>query len=293
MILSPQLQHGGFSFTRLHSTASRLLLRCCFQVGKVYRIPFGPLKGIRIRYDESIDFHMMLGFWETRNLQLLSEVLKNVLTAVRGPVICDIGGNIGLYSLWFSRRIAPSSRVYAFEPDPLSYHRLCDHIEINHSANVEPLELACTDHVGTADFFLSTYHRNMSSLLPSWASHGEVGSGRIVVGTTSLDEFFFGRVPREGPHLIKMDIEGGGIYALKGASRCGTERRPLIVIESHTPDEDRAISWFVTNLAYDVWRVGERLWVKNLMTTYPDPDGIWGTLFLCPRERRVEFRGLK
>ncbi|MGH9172983.1 MAG: hypothetical protein ACRD1H_01430, partial [Vicinamibacterales bacterium] len=57
-------------------------------------------------------------------------------------------------------------------------------------------------------------------------------------------------------------------------------------IESHTPDEDRAISRLITAHDYCAYRFTNRRIVTHPSETHPDPEGVWGTLLLYPREQR-------
>ena len=38
-----------------------------------------------------------------------------------------------------------------------------------------------------------------------------------------------------------MDIEGAGVFALKGCDQCLRIKRPIFLMESHTPEEDGAV----------------------------------------------------
>src|SRR5262249_7853955 len=88
------------------------------------------------------------------------------------------------------------------------------------------------------------------------------------------------------PELIKMDIEGGGTFALPGAAKCFGEKRPFLLVESHTPEEDAAISRVLTGNDYTAYRFNTRAWVADRGSTHPNPEGVWGTLFACPAEKK-------
>jgi hypothetical protein len=87
-----------------------------------------------------------------------------------------------------------------------------------------------------------------------------------------------------------MDIEGGGTKALPGAWRVLAESRPYLLVESHTPDEDKAISNVLTELDFRAYRLGDRRWVAHLDQTHPDPEGVWGTLLVVPAEKQREIQ---
>jgi len=81
-----------------------------------------------------------------------------------------------------------------------------------------------------------------------------------------------------------MDIEGGGVLALKGCELCCRRARPFFLIASHTPDEDRAIAELLVKHSYHAYRVDTDGWVRFRDRVHPNPDGVWGTMFLCPTE---------
>lgn len=130
-----------------------------------------------------------------------------------GMVVCDIGAHIGYYSLLAAQCIGPGGKVFAFEPDPASFTFLTRNVEANHFASsiVIPIPKAVSDRSGYMPFYLHEDDRTRSSLF--WH---EEGAPHILVECVSLDDFFAdtGRVD-----VIKMDIEGGELQALKGMER--------------------------------------------------------------------------
>ncbi len=248
---------------------ARRVLALLYKEGEAYRIPFGPLKGLRLHYDRAINYHAVLGLWDLEAFDYLKDFVRE------GMVVADVGANIGLFSLWAARR---GTRVYAFEPAPYAVGILRKNLELNHIDSVEIAELACSDRKGEIDFFLG-HHHHASSLLPGWASDGGPPTEKLIVPTETLDGFF---ADRGYPDFIKMDIEGGGVLALEGMEKCLTSKRPLVWIESHTPDEDSAISRLCLRHGYQAYRLQTRSLVENLRATHPDKTGVWGTLLLFP-----------
>ena len=57
------------------------------------------------------------------------------------------------------------------------------------------------------------------------------------------------------PDVIKMDIEGGEVLALKGMKRLLSETHPLILLELHGPEAAR-ISWkILTAAGYQIYHM--------------------------------------
>lgn len=278
-------------YGRFNSQLVRRVLGRLYRAGTVYRIWFGPLRGMRMRYDPSINFHAILGLWDTETFKLLDRVfVKGGLLSKKSTVV-DVGGNIGYYTTWLCAVAAAKGQVYCFEPNPEVVRLLRDNLSLNGVTNCEVNELACGNQVGAVEFFLAKHHHS-SSLHRDWA-RGENGDVRIIrVQMTTLDAFFTSDTKRQPPAFIKIDIEGGATYALPGCWRIIREVRPFILIESHMPDEDRAISNVLCEFNYRGYRLDDKRWVSKRDAIHPDADGVWGTLLLVPAEREARVREL-
>jgi FkbM family methyltransferase len=233
----------------------------------------------------------MLGFWESETFSLLDRVFSNPSLIDQSSVICDIGANIGYYSLWFAKKLSSRAEIFAFEPAANILPMLRKNLALNGGRMIEVVEQACSDASGVVEFFISDHH-HCSSLNQDWARNGGPDEPvQVTVRSTTLDDFFAAR-GRTGPDFIKMDIEGGGVFALRGADTCFSRKRPLALIESHTPAEDAAISAVMLTHEYQAFRLNDRRWVVERGETHPNPVGVWGTLLLCPTETRRQVEAL-
>ncbi|HWE52162.1 MAG TPA: FkbM family methyltransferase [Bryobacteraceae bacterium] len=275
-------------YLRFNSSTARDILQHFYTPGKSYPVWFGPLRGMSLHYDRSVNFHAVLGLWDPETFELLMRVFVAGGLLPRDAVIADVGSNIGYYALWFARRAADAGRIYAFEPNPDVLVTLRGNLERNGIENVEVVESACGDHAGTVEFFLAPHH-HCSSLHADWAGEG---SRSVTADMTTLDEFFAPGSRRPAPRFIKIDIEGGGTFALPGCRRIFSEDRPFVLIESHTPLEDQAISDVLCTFNYHGYRLGDRAWVTKPEAVFPDAEGVRGTLLLIPSEHRARVNGL-
>ncbi len=126
-------------------------------------------------------------------------------------------------------------------------------------------------------------------MLESWAENAEKGT-LTKVRAISIDEYFGKEGVSSYPDLIKMDIEGAGVFALKGCDQCLQIKRPIILMESHTPAEDGAIGNLLRNYNYDAFRINNQKWVLHKDRDYKDTDGVWGTMLLIPAEKKEKFK---
>jgi FkbM family methyltransferase len=125
--------------------------------------------------------------------------------------VLDIGANVGCYTMLFARWTGEAGHVYAFEPAAESRAGLERHLALNDlSARVTVRPEAVSDRSGEAAFLDAGTH----------------GDNRIVPGATSatrtvsalsIDDFC--EAARITPDVIKIDIEGAELAALRGARR--------------------------------------------------------------------------
>lgn len=271
---------------RFNSPFLRKVLSFRYKENQFYKVQFGLIKGSRLYYRKDINFHAIAGLWEKESFTLLNDMITRFGLDQKGVTIADVGANIGYYSIFFSRHLDPSAEIFAFEPSSSILPVLRKNMEGNQIKNVKVLDMACSDHTGNDEFFIGEHH-HQSSLVSDYAGNKVTGT-KTLVSVTTLDDFFGNHNHGKYPDFIKMDIEGGGIYALKGCDKCITEKRPLILMESHIPEEDNAICDLLGRYNYDAFRVNTGKWVINKQNNYLDADGVWGTMMLIPQERRAK-----
>jgi len=160
-----------------------------------------------------------------------------------GDTVFDIGAAVGFYACHAGLR---GARVFAFEPDPLMLHRLTRNTALNHlQATVSILGWAISDQDGTT----LLYTPGVEGFTPTLLPRGE--DQPLSVECHSLDAAVAsGLVPV--PTVVKLDIEGAEILALRGMrALLSAPTGPRVVfIELHpcgleglgsTPEECRAL----------------------------------------------------
>ena len=158
-----------------------------------------------------------------------------------GMVFVDVGANIGELSLFASRRVGPSGRVYAFEPEPSIAATLRRHVEMNRAANVEVEAIALSDRSGELPLYLrppTEVGREKNDGLATLIA----APGAIKVSTVRVDRFDDWTEGVQLAHLdvLKVDIEGGELAFLEGASESIRRFRPGIVVEASRPSLEAA-----------------------------------------------------
>jgi FkbM family methyltransferase len=272
---------------QLSSKSVHRILSLKYKDSHSYKLPFGHLKGSKMIYQSNTNFRLILGLWEMDSITVMLRLFRKFELIEKKLTVADVGANIGYYSMFFSKYLAKGSEIFAFEPASSAISILRQNMAINGIKNVVILDKAVSDHIGTEQFFIGCHHQQ-SSLIGGWANNSMLGT-KTSVDTITLDDFFSNIHQHHYPDIIKMDIEGGGALALKGCDDCIVNKRPFILMESHTPDEDQAIILLLKKYNYDAFRVDSGKWVTNKEANYTDREGVWGTMLLLPAEKKQTF----
>ena len=135
-------------------------------------------------------------------------LLKNVLFP--GAVVVDAGANIGIYSQVLSRSVGPTGVVHSFEPSPENFKRLQS--ATRKLANVRLSQAAVGECSGRSRLYLSDKlnvdHRTYMI--------DEDSRRTVPIDVIALDDYF---KPGQRVDLVKMDIQGYELHALRGANR--------------------------------------------------------------------------
>jgi len=130
-----------------------------------------------------------------------------------GMVVVDAGANIGLHSLFFSRRITLGGAVYAFEPDPGIFDRLVSHVKQNVLGQIKCFNVALGATPGFAEVVRDDADTSRTSVrLAEAPQHASVAR----VPIESLDNFAT-RERVEKIDFLKVDVEGFEAEILRGA----------------------------------------------------------------------------
>jgi len=144
-------------------------------------------------------------------------------------VVIEIGANVGIYTLLFSK-LWPASSIYCFEPSRKAYRRLLENLALNDCPNVFPLNCAVAQQTGLVDFYEPDGHLTNGSLDRSFASlfSGSVNSTKVA----SLSGNELRRlVPAGANLLLKIDVEGAEPIVVHSLEPLISDARPDILIE--------------------------------------------------------------
>ena len=250
-----------------------------FPLGKPQKILNGILKGKSIIISENTQWAPIFGRWEPAMQKIIFSALKN------GDIYYDLGANFGLHGMLAAKKVSEIGHVYNFEPLKDNIEEIIKNYSLNNIKNYTNIQAAISNKNTILNFHLAK-HNGQGSL-----NEIESGLNTIQVKAITLDNFINEGTPP--PNFIKMDIEGAEGDALEGFSNNISKTFPIMIIELHSPEADLKVGKYLKEFNYSAYRFDtfhklkfEK--IKNLNEPWPNPDGIWGSVFCIPNKINIE-----
>jgi FkbM family methyltransferase len=149
--------------------------------------------------------------------------------------LIDCGANFGYWSVVISSRPYGSHRAIAIEPSSQNFAKLKNNAEINGN-RFEIMKCAIGANRGTA--------RLSGSKHEAFSIAGSVDGGEevpVIALDNLLDD---GKISPGGKYLIKLDVEGVEIEAIKGGTRL-LQGDTILLCEEHGNDPDHTVSRYI------------------------------------------------
>ena len=149
--------------------------------------------------------------------------------------LLDCGANYGYWSVLVSSRPFGSHKAIAIEPSGQNFPKLANNAWINGN-RFEAMKCAIGASRGTA-YLTGTKHEAFS--IAGGADGGEQ------VAVIALDDLVDdGKVQPVGKYLIKLDVEGVEVEAIKGGARL-LSTDSMILCEEHGQDRNHTVSRYI------------------------------------------------
>ena len=153
--------------------------------------------------------------------------------------VWDIGANLGLFGFAAAWMAGPLGHVLLLEADPW----LCSLLQRSASglvgkgyADVVVASCAITDHAGPVSFEIAARGRASNAIRGFGRSQAGGVREAVVVGGITLDQL---QDASFRPDVIKIDVEGAELPALRGASAV-LASRPALLLEVGEESADEA-----------------------------------------------------
>jgi len=194
------------------------------------RVPIG-LRSVTIGgqrlYADSIDRLAALVSWRI-GIDAKEERALIERIVQPGMVAVDVGANVGLHTLGLARRVGPSGRVIALEPDPTNFRLLARAVKKARLANVDLHRLAAADAPGTLTLYLSE---------SNYGDHRTVRAAEarysFPVSAVSLDDLLAGE---ERIDFVKVDVQGTEAAVFRGMARTLARNPGIRVLAELCPE---------------------------------------------------------
>lgn len=152
-----------------------------------------------------------------------------------GNVIIDIGANIGVHSIFFSKLVGKNGQVFSFEPEGKTFLLLQQNLQLNNCENVHISNIALSNKNGFVELcghesgFSDADGGDPYKFIKQMADEnkgdtvGLVKSVRLndIPEINSLDKIDF----------IKIDVEGAELLVFEGAKQIILKYKPVIIFE--------------------------------------------------------------
>jgi FkbM family methyltransferase len=195
---------------------------------------------IKLNSDATFEFPYGDGYWSkllNRSFRYEDELellFKNSIGV--DYTLIDCGANFGYWSVLISSRPYGSHKAIAIEPSSQNFTKLANNAKINGN-RFEVMKCAIGSSRGTARLS-GTKHEAFSIA-------GGANNGGEEVPVIALDNLIDdGKVSSGGKYLIKLDVEGVEIEAIKGGERL-LQGDSVLLCEEHGNDANHTVSRYI------------------------------------------------
>ena len=151
--------------------------------------------------------------------ELDTKIVKKIVKS--GDVVLDLGANIGYFTILFAKIVGENGKVVAFEPESKNFQILKKNISENGYNNVILENKAVSEKNGSTVLFTGTKSSGANRIYEpkkaqEWRKKEKQQEfEKNEIETVSIDKFL-NEKEIEKVNFIKIDIEGGEFFALKG-----------------------------------------------------------------------------
>ena len=156
--------------------------------------------------------------WEPKIAKLLTDYAKEGTTAI------DMGAYIGTHAMTLVDAVGKKGKVHIFEPQPWAYNGILKTLARNKIKNANVHNVGISDKKSSLKFCSDS--SGSSSICSERRPSKKVWPEIYDIPVITLDSLKIKNVS-----VMKIDVEGHELNALKGAKKTILDSKPVIVIE--------------------------------------------------------------
>ena len=216
-------------FSKLHIFLnSRKIFKNWYIYPKIYygltniKFPiFETNSGLKIKLRKnSTDLMALTHVW------LIGEYKRKNFEINEGDVIIDVGGHIGLFSL-YATQFCKNGQIFTFEPMVENFDLLSENIKLNNLDNIKIFNLAVSNSNSSVKLYLNQDDAGHSMFSKS--------SKSVTVNSISLQQIFDNN-NIEYCDFLKLDCEGSEYEIIKNLPATYFKKIKKMIIEYHMAD---------------------------------------------------------
>lgn len=157
----------------------------------------------------------------------------------QGDWVLDLGANIGHYTALLSHLVGPSGRVIAVEPMSETFEILAANVARLPLRNVTLVNAAASDRCTVVHLTTPRFEHGLPNYYQSQIVEADAGTAVLSISVDSL------HLPAH-VRLVKIDVEGHELAALRGMRELLLRDRPRLIVEGRDPE----VEAFLTAIGY-------------------------------------------
>ncbi len=203
------------------------------------------------------------GEYSESEWELLNQVIPE------GGIVIEVGAHIGALTIPICKKVGPRGKVLAFEPQPIIFQNLCANLSLNTQFNTYAFNKACGSAKSNIKIPDIDYGKegNYGGAQLEWFTDNKTGQD---VEITTIDSYNIQQL-----NLLKLDVEGMELEALKGAQNTIERCKPIIYAENHFDNSAKDVVSFLLDLDYNIWQHHARLY--NEKNYFQNSNNLYST----------------
>lgn len=169
-----------------------------------------------------------------------------------GDVVIDVGANIGAFTVPLAQIVGEKGRVYAFEPQRVTFQVLCGNVALNNLSNVWTYNKGVGKIAGKIKINENLLGGNNGCF------NIQKCKGEYEVDIVTLDSLGLQRCD-----FIKIDAEGMDMEVIEGAWKLIETCKPIISVEAAYNESGRKVVAKLYNLGYEIYIENLPMFEKN------------------------------